>query len=97
MTDTDKATDPESGVGYSVISVEAIDAPDGGAASDWFRYVIEVPGGALTGMRRGNRRDVLEFAREYAMQLRARASHKAKQPYMRGRHPAAAATPEKKR
>lgn len=97
MTETDKSAAAVPEAGYNVLSVEAVEAPDGGVASDWFRYVIEVPGGALTGMRRGNRRDVLEFAREYATQLRARASHKAKQPYMRGRHPAAATAPEKKR
>jgi len=67
---------------FGIVSVETIPAPDG-ANGAWCRYVIDVPGGALTGVRAGTRDEVVRFAEDYAAQLFARARFKTKVPYAR--------------
>lgn len=67
---------------FGVVSVEQIPAPTG-AAGKWCRYIIDVPGGALSGVRQGSQDEVASFAREYAEQLCARTRFKTKVPYMR--------------
>lgn len=67
---------------FGVVSVESIAAPSG-ADGKWCRYVIDVPGGALSGVRQGSKEEVTQFAGEYAQQLCARTRFKTKVPYMR--------------
>jgi hypothetical protein len=73
---------------YRVVTVERTSAPDGGSGSDWYRYVLEVPGSTLTGTRCGTRQEVTRFATDYVENLSTR-----NKPYAR---PAAGAARKKK-
>ena len=63
---------------YEVISVEKVQGPDGGRGDDWYRYVINSPGSPITGLRRGSRKEVTLYVREYAEKLRVRTSPRAR-------------------
>jgi len=62
--------------------VEEADAPDGAPGKHWCRYVIEVPGSNITGMRCGSKQEVTRFARDYAENLSQRNAPKTG--YMNG-------------
>lgn len=57
---------------FSVREVEKTKTPEGADGDDWCRYVIDAPGSTITGLRRGSRDEVHDFARSYAEQLRVR-------------------------
>lgn len=79
---TEAAADAPESERFGIVSVETIPPPDG-ADGAWCRYIIDVPGGALTGVRAGTRDEVVRFAEDYATQLFARARFKTKVPYAR--------------
>ncbi len=57
---------------FVVLSVEEAEAPDGAPGKHWYRYVIEVPGSNITGMRCGSKQEVTRFAQDYAENLSQR-------------------------
>jgi hypothetical protein len=63
---------------YEIVSVEKAQGPDGGRGDDWYRYVINSPGSPITGFRRGTRKEVMQYVREYAEKLRVRTSPRAR-------------------
>ena len=64
---------------YRVMTVEKTSSPDGSSDSDWYRYVIEVPGSTLTGTRCGTRQEVTRFASDYVENLSSRNGPYARQ------------------
>ncbi|MHB8453587.1 MAG: hypothetical protein ACYDDO_02595 [Acidiferrobacterales bacterium] len=80
-------TSPESGSSgvvvtevarrFAVLSVEEAEAPDGTPGKHWYRYVIEVPGSNITGMRCGSKQEVTRFAHDYVENLSQRNSLRA--------------------
>ena len=64
---------------YQVMTVEKTSSPDGSSDSDWYRYVIEVPGSTLTGTRCGTRQEVTRFASDYVENLSSRNGPYARQ------------------
>jgi len=58
---------------FMVQSVEKSEAPDGGQAQDWYRYVLKNRRSTITGHRRGSKQHVREYATQYAEQLNTRA------------------------
>jgi len=63
---------------YEIVSVEKAQGPDGGRGDDWYRYVINSPGSPITGFRRGTRKEVMQYVRDYAEKLRVRTSPRAR-------------------
>jgi RNA recognition motif-containing protein len=47
---------------YEVASVEKAAMPDGGKASDWYRYVLSSGRGQVTGLHRGTLEEVTAYA-----------------------------------
>jgi hypothetical protein len=76
-----ESTDEKSAAGdsnYEIVSVEKAQGPDGGRGDDWYRYVINSPGSPITGFRRGTRKEVMQYVRDYAEKLRVRTSPRAR-------------------
>jgi hypothetical protein len=57
---------------FKVVSVEKIDAPEGGEGLDWHRYVLDSGRSKITGQRRGSLEDVTSYAAHFAEQLNSR-------------------------
>lgn len=74
---------------FAVDSVEAAEAPSGGRGDGWHRYVLKSERSAITGMRRGSREQVRDYASQVAEQLNTRAALCKPSWNPRGRKPAA--------
>jgi len=61
---------------YEVASVTKTQAP-AGADGSWYKYVLEGGRSPITGMRRGNLKEVTEHAKRCAMELNERNSGKS--------------------
>jgi len=51
---------------YQVVTVEKADPPEGLIGGNWYRYVIELEGQSIVGVRRGTLKQVTEHAKECA-------------------------------
>jgi hypothetical protein len=65
---------------YRVTSVDRAQGP-GGAAGDWYRYVLEGGRSPITGLRRGSLTEVTEHAKRCAKELNERNNGKAPSPW----------------
>ncbi len=75
---------------YTVISVEKSDGPGGADGGNWYRYIIDSPGAPITGYRRGDKKDVLNYLQECTNKLQERLTT-GKSPRATGRKPSRAA------
>jgi len=81
VSNAPESADDKSAAGdsnYEIVSVEKAQGPDGGRGDDWYRYVINSPGSPITGFRRGTRKEVMQYVRDYAEKLRVRTSPRAR-------------------
>ena len=57
---------------FRVDSIEKTTAPGPGQGSDWYRYVLKNDSSTITGVRRGTKQNVRDYATEYVEQLNLR-------------------------
>lgn len=65
-------TDITAPLVFQVDSVEKTEPPGGGQGNDWYRYVLKNRSSTITGLRRGSRQHVRDYAALYAEQLNTR-------------------------
>lgn len=75
---------------FQVESVEQTEPPGGGQGQDWHRYVLKNQSSTITGVRRGTRQHVCDYAADYAKELNARIVFGPPSWNPRGRKPARA-------
>ncbi len=75
---------------FQVESVEQTEPPGGGQGQDWHRYVLKNQSSTITGVRRGSRQNVRDYAADYAKELNARIVFGPPSWNPRGRKPARA-------
>lgn len=73
---------------FQVESVERTEPPGGGQGQDWHRYVLKNQSSTITGLRRGTRQHVCDYATDYAKELNARIVFGPPSWNPRGRKPA---------
>ena len=72
---------------FRVDSVEKTDAPGPGQGNDWYRYILKNNSSTITGVRRGTRQHVYDYAAEYVEQLNLRVKFGPSTWNPRGRKP----------
>jgi len=72
---------------FHVDSIEQADAPGPEGGVNWYRYILKNDSSTITGLRRGTRRHVLEYAEEYAAQVNSRIKFGPSTWSPRGRRP----------
>lgn len=65
-------TPMDRGRHYSVTLIEKTGAPMGGDIGNWYRYIINDGNSTITGTRSGNKKQVSEYAEQYAKDLNER-------------------------
>ncbi len=73
---------------FQVESVEKTEPPGGEEGRDWHRYVLKNQSSTITGLRRGSRQHVCDYAAGYAKELNARIVFGPPSWNPRGRKPA---------
>lgn len=73
---------------FQVESVEKTEPPGGGQGQDWHRYVLKNQSSTITGLRRGSRQNVRDYAADYAKELNTRIVFGPPSWNPRGRKPA---------
>jgi len=71
----DMAMGRQEVIGYLVFRVDCIektDPPGPGQGNDWYRYVLKNDSSTITGVRRGTRQHVYDYAADYVEQLNLR-------------------------
>ncbi len=71
---------------YTVVSIEKSEGPGGADGNNWYRYVIDSPGSPITGYRRGDKKEVVNYLQECTNKLQERLTT-GKSPRAAGRKP----------
>lgn len=72
---------------FHVDRIEKTDAPGPGQGNDWYRYVLKNDSSTITGVRRGTRQHVHDYAAKYVEQLNLRIKFGPSSWSPRGRKP----------